>query len=181
MWSQKEGNYADNPPTQPYTCGNAANPCVRWTANSNLLYLNSTTLLALPGDPVGDIDFILQKYSALTGPSPNLTKSTGSYQILNYAYDDPAHPGTYALSLSTAGSDHYFISGWTKYNLSATFAAGYRPVECHEILHVLGFNHITVNGHIGSKATCMGYSFATGPGVDDQYLLSQTYSAPVGP
>jgi hypothetical protein len=117
----------------------------------------------------------------LTGPAPNLAPSVGTYQVSNYAYYDPNNSNVYALSLSAAGSDHYFTSGYTKYNTAATFSAGYRPVECHEFLHVLGFNHITVNGYTGSQATCMGHSYATGPSIDDQYLLDQTYSAPVGP
>lgn len=185
MWSQREGNYADNPPTQPYTCGDAANPCKRWRTNADgspitLYYLNSSSLQQLPGDPYGDINFIMGKYSALTGPAPNLAPSVGTYQIVNYAYNDPSDPA-YARSLSDAGSDYYFDSGYTRYNIAATFLAGYRPVECHEFLHVLGFNHITVNGFNGSQATCMGYSYATGPYIDDQFLLTQTYSAPVGP
>ncbi len=185
MWSQREGNYADSPPTQPYTCGDAANPCVRWRTNLDgtpitLYYLNSSSLQQLPGDPYGDINFILGKYTDLTGPAPNLAPSVGTYQISNYAYNDP-NDNAYARSLSTAGSDHYFYTGYTKYNIAATFTAGYRPVECHEFLHILGFNHITVNGHTGSQATCMGHSYATGPSIDDQYLLNQTYSAPVGP
>jgi hypothetical protein len=187
MWSQREGNYADDPPTQPYTCGDSDNPCVRWRTNAGspitLYYLNSSSLQQLPGDPYGDINFILGKYDDLTGPAPNLAPSTGTYQIINYAYNDPNNPNVYALSLSAAGSDHYFYSGYTKYNIAATFAAGYRPVECHEFLHVLGFNHITdaTYGQKGSEATCMGHSYATGPSIDDQYLLDQTYGAPVGP
>ena len=185
MWSQREGNYADPPsPTQPYTCGDAANPCVRWpTINGSpitLYYQNSSSLDQLSGDPYGDINFILNKYTALTGPAPDLAQTTGAYQILNFAFTDSNHL-IYALSISTAGSDHYLYTGYTKFNTSATFTAGYRAVECHEFLHLLGFNHITVTGFTGSQATCMGYPNANGPSIDDQYLLDQTYSAPVGP
>lgn len=49
------------------------------------------------------------------------------------------------------------------------------------LLHVPGFKHITVNAFNGSQATCMGYSYASGPYIDDQFLLTQTCSAPVGP
>ncbi len=185
MWSQREGNYADDPPSQPYTCGDASNPCVRWRTNSDgspitLYYVNSHSLEQLSGDPYGDINFIMGRYTALTGPAPNLAPSTGTYQISNYAYDDP-NDGAWARALSVAGSDDYFYSGYVKFNAARVFSAGYRGVMCHEFLHVLGFNHITVNGFKGSQATCMGYSYATGPYIDDQYLLDQTYAAPVGP
>ena len=185
LFRSREGNYADNPPTQPYTCGDSANPCERWPVNPGgspitLFYLNSSSLQQLPGDPYGDINFTLAKYTDLTGPAPNLAPSVGTYQISNYAYNDPSDQ-VYARSLSAAGPDHYFFSGYTKFNVSYPSPGGYRGTECHEFLHVLGFNHISVNGGLGSQATCMGYSSTSGPGIDDQYLLDQTYNAPVGP
>jgi len=181
MWSQREGAF---PTSQPYTCGDSSHPCVRWRTNSDgspitLYYLNSSSLQQLPGDPYGDINFIMGKYTALTGPAPNLAPSTGTYQISNYTYSD-SRDRAYARSRSDAGSDHYFVSGYTKFNLTQSFN-GYRGLECHEFLHVLGFNHITEGPYVGSQATCMGHSWDSGPSIDDQYLLTATYSAPVGP
>lgn len=188
MWAQYDGNYANVPTSQPYTCNETAgNYCHRWPTNSDgtpvfLLYKDDPSLSTLAGTPVGDIDFILSKYDALTGPAPNLGKTTGSnYDILISTYTDA--PNIYAVSLSYSLANHpqYYYYGHTFYNTVATFAEGYKKVECDEFLHVLGFMHITVNGFTGSQSTCMGMGYATGPYIDDQFLLTQTYSTPLAP
>ena len=113
MWTQREGTYDQNPSSQPYTCGDSTHPCVRWRVNADgspitLHYVDDASLLTLPGDPVGDIDFILGRYTALTGPAPNLQRVPSSQleEVLEYAYS--AIDGAYARSWSYEDGDHYF-------------------------------------------------------------------------
>ncbi|MBI3748196.1 MAG: hypothetical protein HY262_05060 [Chloroflexi bacterium] len=181
MWVQQQGNYTGTH-LQPWSC-NEVSPtyCHRWPSGNTLLYKDDASLSILAGNPVGDIDYTLSQYDALIGFAPSVGKTTGSgYDILNYAYTDSSD-NAYARSTSyyLAAHPQYFYYGYTKYNDAQTFSAGYRPVECHEFLHVLGFDHITDHGITGSQATCMGSYLSSGPGIDDQQLLDATYSVPL--
>lgn len=99
--------------------------------------------------------------------------------MLFYAYDDP-NDRAYARARSDwlSSFPQYFYWGYVKINEARVSGANYKPLACHEFMHILGFLHVTEDAYVGSKATCIGAEY-NAPAIDDEWILKKVYATPL--
>ncbi|MES2209689.1 MAG: hypothetical protein V4515_05830 [Chloroflexota bacterium] len=134
-------------------------------------------------DVSGDVFFMVGKFNAVAAASPvfNLTNVWAEAEFYVYSYSEVgivARGGSY----DTDGDYDY---DWGDLKLSTAVAWGNsssnRSTFCHEIDHVMGLHHVWDHGsdgidNVGSKATCIGAGYPTGPSIDDVSALSAVYA-----
>lgn len=178
----------------PYACQHTATwPCNRWPKNADgtrrtfKYYMEGVS--AMPngsGGTVnvsGDITFMVGKFNAVAAASPifNLTNLEQDAKLFVYSYFEAnivARGGSYDRD-----GDFDYDDGEIKLSTAVSWgnSNNNRSALCHEIDHVMGLNHVWGYGNdgidnVGSKATCIGNSYPTGPSIDDVSALSAVYA-----
>jgi hypothetical protein len=126
------------------------------------------------------------KFNAVPAPSPFFNKtSQNGFAIFVHNFQEPADPVTHLIAISRSGSSPvgqygvYYSWGEIKFNSLYTGwgpQASMRELLCHEIMHVMGLYHVWEGSLVGSKATCIGMGYATGPTIDDVSALNDVYN-----
>jgi hypothetical protein len=190
--------YRASIPNNPYACDHTtAHPCERWPTKSpgisaTYTYYVHPEVNQLPsgsGTYTGaeaDVDFMFGKFNAVPAPSPFFNKtSQNGFAIFVHNFQEPADPVTHLIAISRSGSSPvgqygvYYSWGEIKFNSLYTGwgpQASMRELLCHEIMHVMGLYHVWEGSLVGSKATCIGMGYATGPTIDDVSALNDVYN-----
>jgi hypothetical protein len=199
-WAQQESNYA----LTPYACQHSFIwQCQRWPttagggangASIGLYYYKDFDLASMPTgnggllDMRADVDYMFNEFNVVPGGSPVFSPTAGNEDVSVVPYS--LNNGTYAVTdVYPDGSTglHTYVQIKITTNTSWMTTSTYwthaqtREVMCHEIDHLMGMGH--VNSHnssnvdvIGSKATCIGNWYSSGPQIDDEQALAAIYS-----
>jgi hypothetical protein len=133
-------------------------------------------------DVTGDVDYMFGQFNAVAAASPLFyTSGYPQADVFVYPYAETgivARGGAY----DTNGDGIY---DWGELKLSTSVSWGNsssnRATLCHETDHLMGLHHVWDHGadgidNVGSKATCIGNGYPTGPYIDDVSALSAVYS-----
>jgi hypothetical protein len=136
-------------------------------------------------DVSGDINYMFGRFNAVPAPSPFFYMSDYWNDSVFIFDDDLSAEGWAAVTYmyNTETSAPYY--GWGQLILSNASSWGSsssnRGALCHEIDHIMGLWHVWQGpplgpDNVGSKATCIGYGWPTGPSIDDVSALNAVYT-----
>jgi len=189
-------------PSNPYACNHTTDhPCERWPSSSSggsatFTYYVHPEVNQLPSASGGtytgaeaDVDFMFSKFNAVAAPSPIFNKSyVNGFAVIVHNVQEPRDPVTSLIAISRTGSGPvgqygvYYDWGDVKFNTLYTewgSQQGMRELLCHEFMHLMGFYHVWDGSVVGSKATCIGKGYASGPTIDDVSGLQAVYGIPL--
>jgi hypothetical protein len=183
-WTQDHASI----PGEPYSCNNTTNHyCWRWPTAANgtsvfLKYWLNPYLGILPNgsgtyDARSDARYMFAQWESLDASNPFIDEASYNedYDVLVATYtDDPSiYARTWVFGYQTSPRYYYYSELKLNWNVNWSDARG---VFCHEIGHVEGLQHVYEGSVQGSKATCMGMGYTSGPYIDDESGLHTIYS-----